>query len=520
MKFGIALLCGAALWASGALSRVQAQSSVIDTLYIFTATSGSDSNNLDGAFPECPLLLLGADLFGTAINGGTEGNGSVFAIRTNGLGFTNIHSFSAGDTNASGLYTNIDGANPFAGLVISGNTLFGTTASGGSAGSGTVFSVNTDGSGFTNLHNFPAISGSPFFANIDGANPLAGLVLLGNTLYGTAQNGGNAGNGTVFSLNTNGSGFSVLHSFSSGATNDALENYTNSDGAIPVAALILSGNTLFGMAEYGGTGASGTVFSINIDNHDFTNLYNFTANTYDPVLGLYLNSDGAYPISGLILSGNTLYGTAQNGGTNGTGTIFSLDTNDLVFTLLYAFSAPNYNAEQQDYTNTDGFFPVAPLLLSGGTLYGTAQDGGGADIGTVFSINTDGSDFTTLYNFSLGADNASGVYTNSDGALPVAGLILSGSTLFGTTAVGGNQGDGTVFALTLAAQPSLGIVLSGSDVTISWPASASAYVLQTTTDLAAGNWSDITSGITTVGANNVFTAATGGQAALFRLQQQ
>ena len=57
---------------------------------------------------------------------------------------------------------------------------------------GTLFAVNTDGTGFTNLYNF---NGSR-----DGANPYGGLILSGNTLYGTAYGGGSSGNGTVFSL--------------------------------------------------------------------------------------------------------------------------------------------------------------------------------------------------------------------------------------------------------------------------------------------------------------------------------
>jgi uncharacterized repeat protein (TIGR03803 family) len=63
---------------------------------------------------------------------------------------------------------------------------------GGSRGMGTLFAVNTDGTGFTNLYNF---NGSR-----DGANPYGGLILSGNTLYGTAYGGGSSGNGTVFSL--------------------------------------------------------------------------------------------------------------------------------------------------------------------------------------------------------------------------------------------------------------------------------------------------------------------------------
>src|SRR6266581_9142706 len=119
--------------------------------------------------------------------------------------FTVLHSFTASHTNASGFYTNSDGANPVAGLITnsSGNTMYGTTANGG-GGWGTVFAINTDGTGFTNLHSFNYS---------DGANPWAGLVLSGHTLYGTASNGGDRGAGTVFAINTDGTGFTTLHGF-------------------------------------------------------------------------------------------------------------------------------------------------------------------------------------------------------------------------------------------------------------------------------------------------------------------
>lgn len=414
--------------------------------------------------------------------------------------------------------TNKDGTTPFAGLILSSNTLFGTTAGGGAAGTGTVFRVNTNGLGFTNLHNFPAVAGA-LAANSDGANPVASLVLVGNTLYGTAQNGGSAGNGTIFKLDTDGSNFVTLHAFSQGA-NNASGYYTNGDGAVPIAPLLLSGQTLFGLAEFGGAGGSGTIFSINIGSSGFSNLYSFTSTTYDTLLGLYKNSDGAYPVSGLIISSNTLYGTAQKGGTAGTGTVFGLQTNGPVFTNLYNFSEPSYNATLGDYTNTDGAYPVAPLQLSGSTLFGTAQDGGSEDLGTVFSVNINNLAFANLYNFPLVKTNASKVYTNSSGALPVAGLILSGNTLYGTAALGGLHGEGTLFALNLPPPPSLAIAPSSNQVVISWPVSASAYVLQTTTNLAFGSWSNITSGIVTAGANKVFTNAAGSRAAFFRLEQQ
>jgi len=139
---------------------------------------------------------------------------------------------------------NSDGANPNAGLILAGNTLYGTVAAGGSFGHGTVFAVNTNGAGFTILHSFTGGS--------DGANPWAGLILSGNTLFGTAYNGGSSGHGTVFKVNTDGSGFTTLHSF------------TYSDGAGPIGGLTLTNNTLYGTADLGGSSGVGTVFSLSL----------------------------------------------------------------------------------------------------------------------------------------------------------------------------------------------------------------------------------------------------------------
>jgi uncharacterized repeat protein (TIGR03803 family) len=77
-------------------------------------------------------------------------------------------------------------------LILSGNTLYGTASQGGSSGKGTVFVLNIDGTGFTTLYTFTGGS--------DGATPYGGLILSDNTLYGTAGYGGSFGFGTVFSL--------------------------------------------------------------------------------------------------------------------------------------------------------------------------------------------------------------------------------------------------------------------------------------------------------------------------------
>ena len=86
------------------------------------------------------------------------------------------------------------GSSPSAGLTLSGSTLYGTTVGGGSSGAGTVFKVNTDGSGYTVLQNFDG--------GRDGGYPQASLTLSGSTLYGTTANGGGSGNGTVFKIGT------------------------------------------------------------------------------------------------------------------------------------------------------------------------------------------------------------------------------------------------------------------------------------------------------------------------------
>jgi hypothetical protein len=113
-------------------------------------------------------------------------------LSTDGSGFKNLHNFER-IVSYSNLSTNSDGATPYGGLVLAGDTLYGTARAGGLLGKGTVFALGTDGTGFVNLYNFAGDF-------TDGGNPNAGLVLAGCTFYGTTAIGGTWGNGTVFSL--------------------------------------------------------------------------------------------------------------------------------------------------------------------------------------------------------------------------------------------------------------------------------------------------------------------------------
>ena len=391
-----------------------------DGIAIHRFSSVSNGLNLDGANPGAGLIFLDNVLVGTALNGGVQGNGTVFYVSLDGTNFDNVHSFA----------TQPDAGNPQGDLETSGNLFWGTTRGGGNNGVGAVFVGNTLG-GISVVRSFANVSADEA-TNFGGASPGALLALSGNTLYGTTTAGGEAGNGTVFSLSTNGSNFSVLHDFS------ALDSSTgtNIDGALPLGGLILSGDTLYGTTYAGGSGDAGIVFSIATSGSNFTDLHNFTA--LDSLTGT--NSDGAFPSGGLVLSNGMLYGTTLSGGTGGKGVVFSIGADGTGFKVLHDFSA----TDPATGTNADGASPCAPLALSNGNLYGTASGGGAGANGTVFSMSINGSNFLIIHAFTA---TESDTGTNRDGARPVAGVLPLENALYGTAFSGGPGGEGTVFGV-------------------------------------------------------------------------
>lgn len=422
----------------------------------------------EGGLPQGRLVLSGNTLYSTANWGGISNYGTVFAINTDGSGFTVLHSFSGGS----------EGAGPSGDLLLSGNTLYGTTAGGGSSSNGTVFALNTDGSGFKTLHEFSPTSATSPYTNSDGAHPIngSGLTLSGSLLYGTAFEGGSSGYGTVFSVNTDGTGFTVLHDFSTLDGN-------NLDGANPVSRLIVSGNTLYGTAGRAGV-SGGTVFALNTDGSGFMTLEGFSASTAN------------MPSGGLVLSGNTLYGTTVFGGSVASGTVFSINTDGTGFAVLHDFPTTGG-------ANVDGANPMSGLILSGNTLYGTANAGGTFNGGTVFAVNTDGTGFTNLHSFNPG----------SDGARPVSELVLVGNVLYGTASQ-----PGTVFSLSLPInQPQLTITSTGSNIVLTWPTNFTGFILQSTTNPPL--WIANLPAPTVVNGQNVVTNPISSSQQFFRLSQ-
>jgi uncharacterized repeat protein (TIGR03803 family) len=226
--------------------------------------------------------------------GGGSGNvgscegGTIFKIDTAGTGYQILHNFNCSSNDATWSPGN---------LTRSGSILYGMTFGGGTSGRGTIFKINTDGTGFQQLHNFTGSSS-------DGADSHGSLILSGSILYGMTMNGGTGGKGIIFQMNTSGTGFQVLHSFNGGS----------SDGAQPIAgALVQSGAKLYGMTYSGGSSNYGTVFQIDANGSGFQLLHTFDG------------SNGKYPFGILMLSGQTLYGMTSQGGGNNLGVIFAID---------------------------------------------------------------------------------------------------------------------------------------------------------------------------------------------------
>jgi uncharacterized repeat protein (TIGR03803 family) len=305
-------------------------------------------------------------------------------------------------------------------LILLGDSLYGTASHGGTSRYGTVFTLNRNGTGFTNLHTF---------AGTDGYYPSGPLAQAGGIIYGTTEAGlfGAPEDGQVYAVNYDGSNFTNLHGFSG-------DHRGGSRG------VILSGNTLYGtrLGDLFDSLTGGSVFKLNIDGTGFSSVHDF--------------EEGQFLFGGLILSGNALYGTTG-------GTVFKVNTDGTGFATLWRTT-----------DTTDGYLGSG-VILSGETLYGTSAYSGLWTNGSVFKVKTDGTGFAILHTFTGG----------SDGANPLGDLILAGNTIYGTTTQGGGSGYGTVFSITIP--PELTFVSTGPNFVLSWPTNFTGFALQSTTNL-------------------------------------
>lgn len=413
-----------------------------------TFTSLHSFSGADGATPQGALIQgFDGNLYGTTAGGGAYGDGTIFRLSPQGA-VTTVHSFDG-----------TDGAQPFAALALgTDGSLYGTTNSGGTGtactgGCGTVFKYS-DGV-FTSLHSFDGTDGAipqgglllgpdgnfwgttvqggtrqcivnangcgtaynitptgnlttlySFTGRGEGGNSYSPLVFAKDgDFYGTAFNGGNFGEGSIFKLTLKGV-VAIVHGFCS-------QGPPCSDGANPVGGMVQDPNgALYGTTSTGGNGSCsingstgcGTVFSITLG-AALTTLHTFSG------------PDGAGPVATLSLanSGN-FYGTTPFGGANnscmdGCGTVFGIALSGKMKTL-YNFCPQSGCA--------DGSQPYGSLVqYTNGTFYGTTPTGGANGDGTVFTISGPGPFVETL------------PYYGSAGAT----IEILGSSLTGATSV-------------------------------------------------------------------------------------
>lgn len=298
-------------------------------------------------------------------------------------------------------------------LIQSSNgALYGMMESGGSFNKGILFSYDPLTDAFNPLHSFGATAMAP-------ASPYGSLIEVDGKLYGMTESGGEHNLGTIFSFDPSSPTTPpvVLHSFN------------GLQGRSPYGTLLHTDGKLYGVTESGGTDDFGTIFSFNLSEAAtprFSVLHHFRLTSGRPL-------DGRSPYGSLIKVGTQLYGTAQFGGANGYGVIFSIG-------LTGGFS------KIADFNWTNGAWPNSTLVDIGGTLYGTAESGGPntatehiglSSYGVIYSY-TPGGNIAPLFKFS-------GNETN--GRTPYGKLLLaSDGKLYGLTFRGGTQDKGVLYS--------------------------------------------------------------------------
>ncbi len=351
------------------------------TLKVFTTA--------DGSAPVAPLAIR-ADgvMFGATSSGGANGLGTIYRVNADGSGYTVLKHFAEAD-----------GYNPTGGLLIaSDGRLYGAATWGGMNNRGTLFRLEADGSNFTVLRALDSIA--------DGQNPIAGLAEgPDGKLYGAASLGGPDW-GTVFRLNTDGTGFTRLRSFGPGVG--------DANGTRPYGTPAFGPDgRIYGTTWTGGSAAGqGVIYRMNADGSNYSVIFTFTG-----------SATGEQPYAGVrVAADGTLYGTTNFGGAYGGGVVYRVNPSGSGFIVVRHL---NSNAEG------NGPFYAVPALLAG-RLFATAGFNGAGGAGSVISMSLTGADFKVENNFSgaNGANPLSGVRVGPDGFL--YGLARNGGGGAGT----------------------------------------------------------------------------------------
>lgn len=389
----------------------------------------ADLGGLRGETAKGSMILSGSTLYGFTAKGGTEGVGVIFSIQTNGSAFQVLHHFAAGD--------DAFGNQPHHGyLTREGGTILRPILRGGAQGQGTIFSIQTNGNAPAVEHTF---SGSPTTPAPlgDGAQPHSGLLWAGGRLYyGMTAFGGAGGSGVIYSYDSAANVVTTLYDFSM------------STGGQPHGQLLWdsTGTMLLGMTRFGGAGvgngrsdglAPGVVFRFDPADGSYSVLADFSSVGGGPYLsahGILARGTGAQDTS--------IFGLTAFGGAFDKGTVFRLDESGGTPWVLHSFG-----------DGTDGAEPYGSLVVGpDGFFYGTTSRGGLHGDGTIFRIAPDGSLYEVLGSF----------HGPTTGREPIDNVTFSadGQWLYGLTQYGGAEGGGTIFAFAVPEPSAVGLALA------------------------------------------------------------
>ena len=409
-----------------------ASASKLTTLFSFCA----EQDCADGNGPFAPLTIDAAgDLFGTTFGGGSTQSGVIFKLeRRDGGGYVYrvLDNLCADTVNCS------DGGGVTEKLVVDVNgDVYAAASKGGAFGHGVVFKLSPTRHGLyknTALYSF-CDDGN---CATSGDMPVGGLAYQGiqtgalydgrSPLFGVTSEGGTENGGVAYQLTFGGKkkspAFSVLYNFCS--------LFACADGLFPDIGLTpdADGN-LFGATHDGGRNEDGIAFELSPAQGAYTQtvLHDFCTGDC---------SDGSdVPEAMMPGPGGSLIDYTGGGGAHGDGTVFKLSPKNggkWKYSILYAFCAQPSCA--------DGKLPRGTVAVgASGTIFGATNSGGAGDgEGTVFKLS--GRKYSVLYSFCTQTNCA-------DGDFPDGGVILDGGgNLFGTTLLGGANGEGTIFELT------------------------------------------------------------------------
>ncbi len=301
------------------------------------------------------------------------------------------------------LFNGPDGWRSFAELIELEGLLYGSTYKGGDDDAGTIFRYNPDTLSHTRLHSF---------RHFDGREPFNGFAVDGETLYGVAKFGGQESNGgTLYSLKTDGTGFRVLHEFTS----------SSEKGFYPHAGPILYKGDLYGTTYHGSKRNDGGVIY----------RYHLPKGPYEVLHG-FLPETGRYPTCQLLPHGDWLYGTASDlfrHEEEKYGTLFRFHPKTGTFEVLHRFQG-----------GKKGAHPYDRLAHFGGNfLYGTTlgEIFNPADKGTLFRYNLETEEHEVLHSFQ----QSPGTGSKPNGHLVEGpqGQFLYGFS-HGSNAEGGDKG--------------------------------------------------------------------------------